>query len=277
MSSKTTKGVALITGAASGIGKNTTFSFAESGATAIIFADFNEKGVQEAAEMSKKYTTNKEYQCVSVHVDVTDPSSVQAMVDTTLEKFGRIDYFVNSAGVGSDSSNMVADVSLGEFDKIININLKGTLLCNRAVSKAMISQESVVFEGHYGPREIGRGSIVNLGSVNSLGAQPGKVPYTTAKHGVIAITKTAAMEGGPHGIRVNVVCPSWVDTPMVDRQRERNPQLDGMIKAIVPGGRIAEPDEIGDAIVFLCSPAASYISGTVVVIDNGTSLSVRLN
>ncbi|KAI9691986.1 MAG: hypothetical protein M1820_009638 [Bogoriella megaspora] len=277
MASRIVRGVALITGAASGIGKDTAFSFAESGARHVVFADQDESGAHEAALSSNKYATNADYSTSSIKVDVTDLASVQVMVDRVIRDQGRIDYFVHSAGIGSQSFTPVSELSIAEFDEVMGVNMKGTLLCNRAVLKAMGLQEPLSFEGRHGQRDLGRGCIVNVGSVNCLGALPGKLPYTASKHGVAAITKTAALETGRLGIRVNLVCPSWVVGPMTDREKIKNPQLEGMIQKLVPCGRMAMPDEISDAIVFLCSPAASYISGMTIVIDSGLTLTVRFD
>ncbi|KAF1956448.1 oxidoreductase [Byssothecium circinans] len=262
MAGKNVEGVALITGAASGIGKDTAFSFAESGARRVIFADSNDSGAHEAAQSSKRYAINPNYDACAIHVEITDEESVQNMVDETVRKHGRIDNFVHSAGISSKSFTMISGVSLAGFDGVVDVSMKGTLLCNRGVLKLMGSQEPRFFEGRHGTRDIGRGAIVNVGSMNSLGPLPGKIPYTASKHGVTAITKTAALEGGRLGIRANM--------------RERNPQLEGLIQKAVPCGRMAMPDEVSETIVFLCSPAASYITGQALVIDNGISLKVRL-
>ncbi|KAL5401959.1 hypothetical protein PMIN03_011085 [Paraphaeosphaeria minitans] len=276
MASTKLSGIALVTGAASGIGKDTAFAFAEAGALRVVFADRNEAGAKDAAQASKAHASNPVYSAVAVHVDVTDVSSVQKMVDVALEGEGRIDHFVHSAGVGSESFSLISDASLEEFDRLLDVNLKGTLICNRAILKVMGAQEPRTFHGRHGSRDVGRGTIVNVGSMNSLFPLPGKIPYTASKHGVHAVTRTAAIETVRAGIRVNMVCPTWVVTPMTDAERERNPTLDGLIKTAMPAGRMAFPDEVADVIVFYSSPATSYITGQAIVIDNGVSLTVRL-
>ncbi|CAD6441949.1 02d7f978-1715-47b3-a846-c8a4d5f6e392 [Sclerotinia trifoliorum] len=276
MNSKTTDGFALITGAASGIGKNAAFSFAESGAAGILFADINEKGAEESAIESKKYASNPAYRAISIRVDITDENSVQAMVDAAIKEFGRIDYNVNSAGIGTSVVTGMAELPLAEFDNVLNVNMKGTVLCNRAVLKAMLAQEPREFQGRYVARSLGRGCIVNLGSANSYAAIPGKTSYTTAKHAVIGITKTAAVDYSKQGIRVNAVCPIWVEGPMTEHEAQVNPHLDQVVQAVVPLKRMAQADEVADAIQFLCSPAASFITGTGLIIDAGTGLTVRL-
>ncbi|KAF2796646.1 NAD(P)-binding protein [Melanomma pulvis-pyrius CBS 109.77] len=276
MASRKTEGVALVTGASSGIGKDSAFSFAESGALRVVFADRNEAGAHEAAEASKQFATNPNYSAVAVHVEITDVESVEKMIDVALQEHGKIDYFVHSAGIGSESFSLISNASLEEFDRVLDVNLKGTLICNRAILKVMETQEPRTYKGRNGSRDIGRGSIVNVGSMNSLGPLPGRIPYTASKHGVNAVTRTAALETGRIGIRVNMVCPSWVESAMTQAERARNPQLDGLVKKMAPAGRMAALDEVADTVVFLCSPAASYITGQAVCIDNGLSLTVRL-
>ncbi|KAL9012830.1 MAG: hypothetical protein Q9173_002422 [Seirophora scorigena] len=247
-------GVALITGAAAGIGKETGFAFAEAGARVL-----QAPGVP----------------CIAVKVDIVDEESVDAMVRSAMDEFGKIDYSVNSAGMGNVSGAMTPNVKVDVFSKTIETNGRGTMLCVRAVSKAMAGQEPLTHQGRRGSRDLGRGSIVNLGSVNSYCAAPGMMPYTASKHAVVGITKTAAIDNGKNGIRVNAVCPSWVDTPMMQASLERIPPLGGIIKAASPLGRAAEPEEVADYIVFLCSPSASYINGTGLIVDAGLTLTMH--
>ncbi|KAJ8066331.1 hypothetical protein OCU04_005405 [Sclerotinia nivalis] len=190
----------------------------------------------------------------------------------------------------------MADLPLSEFDNVLNVNMKGTVLCNRAVLKAMLTQEPREFQGRYAARSLGRGCIVNLGSAYSYAPTPGKTSYTTAKHAVIGITKTAgklnaldvlllmliaisliiAVDYSKQGIRVNAVCPIWVERAMTEREAQVNPHLDQIVQAVVPLKRMAQADEVADAIQFLCSPAASLITGADLIIDAGTGLTVRL-
>ncbi|KAK9773202.1 hypothetical protein SCAR479_10119 [Seiridium cardinale] len=281
-------GTALVTGvcqtpiprAASGIGKETALAFAEAGVVAIVFADINEKGARDAAEESQKYAKHPQYRSLALKVDITDEGSVQSMVDATVKEFGRIDYSVNSAGdlfmqMGNISGAVTPNLIIDVFSKTLEVNIKGTMLCVRAVTKVMADQESLTYTGRHGTRSLGRGSIVNLGSVNSYVVAPGMMPYTTSKHAIIGLTKSAAIDCFASYIRVNAVCPSWVDTPMMQASLHRVPQLGPIIKAVSPLHRAATVEEVADYIVFLCSPSASYINGTGLSIDAGITMTAH--
>ncbi|KAI2629149.1 NAD(P)-binding protein [Hypomontagnella submonticulosa] len=269
-------GIALVTGAAGGIGKEVALAFAEAGVKGIVLADLNQQGAQEAAEESQKYATNADFRALAVKVNIADEDSVQNMVDTTVKEFGRIDYSINSAGMGNVSLAATPDLDVSTFSKTIDTNIKGTMLCVRAVSKVMADQEPLTYAGgRHGTRSLGRGSIINLGSVNSYVGAPGMLSYTTSKHAVIGITKSAAMDCSKSDIRINAVCPSWVDTPMMQASLQRVPQLGKMIEAISPLRRAATVEEVADYIVFLCSPSATYINGTGLCIDAGISVTAH--
>ncbi|KAJ0106750.1 hypothetical protein J7T55_001274 [Diaporthe amygdali] len=296
-------GYALVTGAAAGIGKEAAFAFAEAGVEGVAFADLNEQGAQEAAAESKNYATNANYQSLVIKVDVADENVVQHMVDAVVKAFGWIDYAVNSAGVKASSfflcpnleisarrvdSSQIGNISgaitpnlkLDVFDKSVDINIKGAVYFVRAVTAAMAAQDELthVSSSRHGntTRSLGRGSIVLLGSITSYITGPGMLNYTTSKHAVIGITKSAAMDCINSRIRVNAVCPSWVDTPMNHASLQRMPQLGHLIKAISSLGRVATVEEVADYIVFLSSPSASYINGTGLTIDSGISMGIHV-
>ncbi|KAF2230328.1 NAD(P)-binding protein [Viridothelium virens] len=246
------EGITLVTGAAQGIGREVAISFAKAGARGVIFADINEDGAQEAAGQSQKYAKQSEYRGLSVKVDITSEESVASLVSIAVKEFGRIDYAVHSAGIE-------------QFEKAMITNIQGTMLCY---------QEPLWYESRHSKKSLGRGSIINLGSVNSYCAAPGMMPYTSSKHAVIGITKTAAIDNFKAHIRVNAVCPAWVDTPMMQASLQRFPQLGPMIKVASPLGRAATVEEVADYIVFLSSPSASFINGTGLIVDAGLKLTV---
>lgn len=166
------------------------------------------------------------------------------------------------------------------------------MLCVRAVSKAMAVQEPLMYRGRHGQRSLGRGSIINITSVMSFIGARGKLPYAASKHAVMGITKTAgksrmlslgmiflirdaALDNTAHHIRVNAICPAWVDTAMMAADFDKQPELKGIIQAVSPVGRMAVPEEIGDVIVFLSSASASYINGQGLIVDAGLSLTMN--
>ncbi|KAI9658416.1 MAG: hypothetical protein M1821_002549 [Bathelium mastoideum] len=270
-------GVALITGAGGGIGREAAFSLAEAGARVIIFADINEEAAKEAVELSKKHATHPQYQAINYTLDVTDPQSVQEMVDTIVKNFGRLDYAVNGAGVDNGTYASVADSVPEDYDNVMNVNSKGLMLCVRAEIKAMRSQEPRTHQSRSGTRDIGRGVIINVASANAFAGLPGKMAYTVSKHAVMGITKMAALDHAAEGIRVNAVCPTWVRTPLAEEECRRNPAVLGTVQAIVPNKRMAEPEEIADVIAFMCSPSASYVNGGSLLIDAAATLNVRVS
>ncbi|EMR63235.1 putative short-chain dehydrogenase reductase family protein [Eutypa lata UCREL1] len=269
-------GVALVVGSGSGIGREAAFSIAEAGAKAVVFADMNDETAKASSEESKKYASNKEYQTTIFKMNVQDDKSVQDMVNFVVREFGRIDYAVNSAGVDNGVNAPIAETDIDNFDRIMNINARGNLICVRAQVAAMRKQEPKTWSSRNGTRDIGRGVIINLASANSFVGLPGKGSYTISKHAFMGITKMAGLDHAPEGIRVNAVCPTWVRTPLLDEEMKKNPEVQGMISAIVPIKRAAECEEVSDTIAFLCSPAASYINGTSLLVDAAVTTTVRL-
>ncbi|KAL8786454.1 MAG: hypothetical protein Q9213_002770 [Squamulea squamosa] len=179
MASKTSvDGVAIVTGAAAGIGKETALAFAEAGARGVIVADIYQEGANESVSACKKIAKHPDFNAVAVHVDIVDEEGVEAMVKKAIE-------------IGNLSGAMTPNVKTDMFSQTLDTNIKGTMFFVRAVSKAMAAQEPLQYQGRNGPRDLGRGSIVNLGSVNSYCAAPGMMPYTVSKHAVVGITKTA--------------------------------------------------------------------------------------
>ncbi|KAL8729277.1 MAG: hypothetical protein Q9181_005056 [Wetmoreana brouardii] len=270
------EGTVLVTGAAGAIGEETVYAFAEAGAAAIACADIDLRKAEQVAERSKKFALSPEYHVIATAVDITDPSSVQRLVDLVVKEIGRIDHNVNAAGIDGDDHKAIYDSSIEEYDNLLNVNAKGVLTCTRAVSKVMLGQNTRSVQTRNGVRDIGRGSIINIGSANSYVAIPGKVAYVASKHAMMGITKTAALDCASHGVRVNALCPTWVRTPMVEEECRKNPGLEDVIKKLSPLARAAELDEITGAIIFLSSPGASYVTGTGLVIDAGLTLTVHM-
>ena len=239
--------VAFVTGAANGIGRATALAFAREGASVVV-ADVSEQGNQETARLIEDLGGRS----LAVKCDVTRPEDVKAALDKTIEAFGRLDFAFNNAGVEQKNA-ATAEIEEAEWERIVNINLRGVFLCMRAQITDMTSR--------------GRGAVVNIASAGGLIGTPGLAGYCASKHAVIGLTKTAALEYASRGIRINAVCPGPVETPMMAyalQDPERRVRI-----ASNPMGRVAEAQEIADAVCYLCSDAASFITGVALPVDGG--------
>ncbi|KAL4912941.1 3-oxoacyl-reductase [Aspergillus aurantiobrunneus] len=271
-------GYALVTGAGSGIGRDCALAYAIEGAAGVVFADLNISAAATAMEESKALATNPSYRTLSLSVNVADEESVEDMVSQTLTAFGRIDYCVNSAGVGVQDPQNITTASLPDFDRFLDVNIRGTLLCVRAVSREMRKQPPQIIpsrEPGKTSRSCGRGVIINLGSSNSYVATPNIVQYTASKHAVLGITRNAALDLAHDEVRVNALCPSWVETPMIERAVAGDPGLAHLMQRVVPLGRLATKEEISDVLMFMSSPRASYVTGAGWMVDGGATLQLQ--
>ena len=243
--------VALVTGAASGLGLATDKAFAEAGAS-VVLADWNEKEVQAAAEDLAK----KGHQILAVRCDVSDDAQGEAIVQQTVARFGQLDAAYNNAGIQNVLAE-TADSPRDDYDRVMSINLRGVWSCMKFELQQM--------------RKQGSGAIVNCSSLGGLIGGNQRGTYHAAKHGVIGFTKSAALEYATRGIRVNDVCPGMIQTPMSDKMiaEDQGEELDKMLKTFVPMKRLGRPEEIADAVLWLCSDAASYVTGQSISVDGG--------
>ena len=243
--------VALVTGAASGLGLATARAFAESGAS-VVLADWNEKAVQAAAEE----LAAEGHKTLAIRCDVADDAQVEAMVRQTVETFGQLDAAYNNAGIQNLLAE-TADSSRSDYDRVMGINLRGVWSCMKFELQQMRKQCS--------------GAIVNCSSLGGLVGGAERGIYHAAKHGVIGFTKSAALEYATRGIRVNAVCPGMIQTPMSDKMiaEGQGEALDAMLKNYVPMKRYGRAEEIADAVLWLCSSAASYVTGQSISVDGG--------
>ncbi|NVN92710.1 MAG: SDR family oxidoreductase [Desulfuromonadales bacterium] len=244
--------VALVTGAASGMGLATVRAFAEVGAT-VALADVNDDAVHSVAEE----LAAGGHRALAIRCDVTDEAQVAAMVGKIVSTFGRLDAAFNNAGIQVPAVE-TADATGEEFERLMAINLRGVWNCMKYELLRM--------------REQGSGAIVNNSSIGGLIGNPGLAIYHATKHGVLGLTKSAALEYAMRGIRINAVCPGTIDTPMVAEMVARQPELMSDILKAQPNGRMGRPEEIASAVLWLCSPGAGFVIGHALVVDGGYTI-----
>jgi NAD(P)-dependent dehydrogenase (short-subunit alcohol dehydrogenase family) len=231
------------------MGLATAKAFADAGA-AVALADVDEDAVVSVADK----LAGAGGRAIGIRCNVADESEVAAMVERTVSTFGRLDAAFNNAGVQSPALE-TADVSGEEFDRVNAINLRGVWACMKHELRHM--------------REQGNGAIVNCSSIGGLIGLPGRAAYHATKHGVIGLTRSAALEYASRGIRINAVCPGTIDTPMVSEMLAKEPAAMKEIMREQPIGRLGRPEEIASAVLWLCSPGASFVIGHALVVDGG--------
>jgi len=241
--------VALVTGAGSGIGKATAIALAEAGASVAINYHRNEEGAEDA----KRQIIAAGGRAITIQADVTNSADVRRMVETTVAAFGPVDILVNNAGSLVERLRLM-ELTEARWDEVINLNLKSAFLCAQAVAGAMIERES--------------GVIINVTSIAGRnGGAPGSIHYSTAKGGLITMTKGLAKELAPHGIRVNAVSPGVIDTPF--HEQFSTPEAMKNFSSIIPLGRVGRSDEVAWTVVYLASDAASFVIGENIEINGG--------
>lgn len=242
--------VALITGAATGIGRETARAFARKGAD-IVIADLKDEELKETEKLIKE----EGVKVLSVKADISKEDDVRNMIKKAVEKFGRLDIACNNAGISGESA-VTGEYSTEGWDKVLNVNLRGQFMCMKYEIEAML--------------ENGSGSIVNISSILGHVGFAEAPAYVASKHGLLGLTKTAAIEYASQGIRINAVCPGFIETPMLEEAgittEEETKQY---IISLHPAGRLGKPREVADAIVWLASDEASFVTGHPLLVDGG--------
>jgi NAD(P)-dependent dehydrogenase (short-subunit alcohol dehydrogenase family) len=241
--------VALVTGGSSGIGRATSLIFAREGAKVVV-ADVLVEGGEETVHLIKAAGGD----AIFVKTDMSKASEIEAMVQKAISTYGRLDCAHNNAGI-EGATGKTADYKEEDWDRVMLINLKGVFLCMKYEIPQMLKQ--------------GGGAIVNTASDAGLLGVPQMPAYVASKHGVVGLTKTTALEYAKSGIRVNAVCPGVIKTPMVERISGLRPGRIERMAAAEPVGRMGKPEEIGEAVVWLCSEAASFVTGLPMPVDGG--------
>ena len=242
--------VVLITGAGSGMGRAGSLLFAREGAAHVYVADVNVTGGQETVELVQQAGGAASF----IHVDVTDEDAVRDMVAHVIREHERLDCAWNNAGI-TDVARRFTDFDKASFERMLDVNLTSVFLCLKYEILQMEKQ--------------GGGSIVNTSSASGVVATPGLPHYTAAKHGVLGLTKSAALEYNNKNIRVNAVCPGMVDTPLTQSFFDSSPKLAAAVQRLMPGGKLGQPTQVAEAVVWLCSDHASWVSGLGMIIDGG--------
>jgi NAD(P)-dependent dehydrogenase (short-subunit alcohol dehydrogenase family) len=249
MNGQMTGRVAIVTGAASGIGRATALAFAARGASVVV-SDVMVDGGEETVKLIRDQGGTASF----VRADVSRDADVKALVERTVRDYGRLDYAFNNAGIEGENGS-TAECSEENFDRVIAINLKGVWLGMKYEIPAMLAN--------------GGGAIVNCSSVAGLVGFPNLPAYVASKHGVVGLTKAAALDYATSGIRVNAVCPGVIATPMVERVTAGSAEAEAAYAAFQPLGRMGTSEEIAESVVWLCSDASAFVTGHAMAVDGG--------
>jgi len=245
--------IVIITGAGSGIGKATAMHFAHHGAKVVV-SDIN---LESAKKVADEIVTNGG-QSLPIKTDVTNFEEVENLIRQTVDTFGQLDVMVNNAGIGPRKLLKTAEYTLEDWDSVIAVNQTGVFYCMKLALAQMTKQ--------------GFGNIVNIASLAGLKASLNNLSYSASKFAVVGMTKSAALEYAKTGIRINAVCPGYTESALLDQLLSAKPEMDMMLKAVIPMKRYGKASEIADAVVWLASDQTKFMTGQTITLDGGTSL-----
>ncbi len=244
--------VVIVTGSGSGIGKATALHFAKHGATVVV----SDIDLESATKVSKEIVTNGG-KSLPIYTDVTNFDEVENLINQTVNSFGRLDVIVNNAGIGPNLLR-THQSRLKDWNRVIAVNQTGVFYCMKAALGQFLKQ--------------GVGNIVNVASLAGLKASPNNISYSASKFAVVGMTKSAAMEYATKNIRINAVCPGYTESALLDQLINAKPEMDAILKSVIPMNRYGKAMEIADAIVWLASDQTKFMTGQTITLDGGTSL-----
>lgn len=265
-------GFALITGAGSGIGKACALAFAKEGAAGVALLDINEEGLTAVKTTIESLTdrpgsSTKPCQILTFALNITSEDDVNQAVQTAAQEFGRLDYVVNAAGIAIKHAGGAAFAATEDWQRVMDINVNGTFYVLRAAAKIMLQQDPILsaLDG----RPLQRGSIINFSSIQGVAGITLSTAYTTAKHAVIGLTRTASEDYAAQGLRINAICPGYTETPMTTKNPEVLKAMQERVGSAVPMRRMGAPQEIADGVLYLAGGRSSFVTGSALMVDGG--------
>ena len=244
--------IVIVTGAGSGIGKATAIHFAKHGATVVV-SDRKSESANKVVELIVKEGGT----ALQIEADVTNFEAVENLVAQTVKEFGRLDVIVNNAGIGPNLLR-THEATLQDWNQVIAVNQTGVFYCMKVALDQFLKQ--------------GEGNIINIASLAGLKASPNNISYSASKFAVVGMTKSVAMEYATKNIRVNAVCPGYTESALLDQLIAAKPEMDAVLKSVIPMKRYGKAEEIADAVVWLASENTKFITGQTLTLDGGTSL-----
>ncbi|KAK2594843.1 hypothetical protein QQS21_007471 [Conoideocrella luteorostrata] len=269
-------GFALVTGAASGIGRACARAFLLEGSAGVALADVNEEALitakTEIEEEVKKEEaegagTGKQRRILTYVLDIADEEQVNRVVGEIAQAFGRLDYVVNAAGIAIKHAGGAAFAKTEDWNRVININLNGSFFILRAAAHVMLQQEPIL--SSVDGRPLQRGSIVNFGSIQGVVGIELSTAYTASKHAILGLTRSASEDYAKDGLRINAICPGYTETPMTTKNPDVLKAMEQRIGTMVPMNRMGKPEEIADGVLFLAGGRSSFVTGSALMVDGG--------